>query len=45
MIVLGKASDGRVQTEFEGLANLVMGLRVIPLHCSGFQVNDVSFSP
>lgn len=30
MIVLGKASDGRVQTEFEGLANLVMGLRVIP---------------
>ena len=30
MIVLGKASDGRVHSEFEGLANLVMCLRVIP---------------
>ncbi|KAK9093987.1 hypothetical protein Scep_025456 [Stephania cephalantha] len=31
LILLGKASDGRVQRDFEGLANLVLAANVIAL--------------
>lgn len=37
MVVLGKASDGRVQREFEDLANLVIDLRFKSL---GLQYNS-----